>query len=230
MAAPFLYVAGKDDRRKTAGRKKRKAGSAGQERKKMSKVSIQPTNDYCPQTLFLYGTYNDEGKPDFGLFCWFSYIWDGELGVMACIGGEKLTKENIHKRKVFSANLVTEALLPLADHLGTTSGCNPDKMKPVMEIEEGRVLPVPVLAASPVSFELEVRQFIPMHDGEVMLCSIRNVLQDTSLANDDVGSPEKLAAIAPVRTTCKRYFGWNGSDLGPWGEPGKTIGDKNMHM
>ena len=112
----------------------------------MSKISLSPTNDYCPQTLFLYGTYDDEGKADFGLFCWFSYIWHGELGVMACIGGEKLTKENIHKQKIFSANLVTEALLPLADLLKyfpavspSSTNCSasmmvdfPDALTPVM--------------------------------------------------------------------------------------------------
>ena len=191
----------------------------------MSKISITPTNDYCPQTLFLYGTYDDEGKADFGLFCWFSYIWDGELGVMACIGGEKLTKENIHRRKVFSANLVTEALLPLADYLGNTPGSDPEKQSLDLKIEKGRVLSVPILTASPVSFELEVKQFIPLHDGEVMLCAIRNVLQDDLLANGAGGSPEKLAAIAPVRTTCNRYFGWNGSNLGAWGEPQKDFTD-----
>ena len=189
----------------------------------MSKISKAPTNDYCPQTLFLYGTYDDEGRADFGLFCWFSYIWDGELGVMACIGGEKLTKENIHKRKVFSANLVTEALLPLADYFGNTSGHNPEKMNLDIQTEKGRVLPVPVLTASPVSFELEVRDFIPLKDGEVMLCKIRNVLQDDLLANGAGASPEKLAAIAPVRTTCNRYFSWNGGDLGAWGEPGAKV-------
>ena len=191
----------------------------------MSKISITPTNDYCPQTLFLYGTYDDEGKADFGLFCWFSYIWDGELGVMACIGGEKLTKENIHRRKVFSANLVTEALLPLADYLGNTPGSDPEKQSLDLKIEKGRVLSVPILTASPVSFELEVKQFIPLHDGEVMLCAIRNVLQDDLLANGAGGSPEKLAAIAPVRTTCNRYFGWNGSSLGAWGEPRRDFTD-----
>ena len=189
----------------------------------MSKISIGPTNDYCPQTLFLYGTYGDQGKPDFGLFCWFSYIWDSELGVMACIGGNKLTKENIHKRKVFSANLVTESLLPLADHFGNTDGRDPEKMNVDVEIEEGRVLPVPVLTASPVAFELEVKQFIPIGDGEVMLCKIRNVLQEDLLADGTDASPRKLAAIAPVSTTCRRYFGWNGSDLGAWGEPRNQI-------
>ena len=185
----------------------------------MNKVSMKPTNDFCPQTLFLYGTYDDEGKPDFGLFCWFSYIWDGELGVMACIGGGKLTKENIHARKVFSANLVTGELLPLADYLGNTDGHSPDKMDIGLETEEGRVLPVPVLAASPVVFELEVKQFIPLDDGEVMLCRIRNVLQDELLAKGTGSLEEKLRAIAPAHATCSSYFGWNGEYLGAWGEP-----------
>ena len=186
----------------------------------MSKTSLTAlTNDYCPQTLFLYGTYDDEGKADFGLFCWFSYIWDGELGVMACIGGNKLTKENIHKRKVFSANLVTEDLLPLADYLGNTAGHSPEKEKLKIETEKGRVLPVPVLTGSPVNYELEVKQFIPLHDGEVMLCRIRNILQDDLLTEKAVESTEKLASIAPVRTTCNRYFGWKGENLGAWGEP-----------
>ena len=89
----------------------------------MAKVTRTVYNDFCPQTLFLYGNYKENGTPDFGLFCWFSYIWleDG-LGVMACIGEDKLTKDLIRKTGVFSANLVTEELLPLADYYGNTSG------------------------------------------------------------------------------------------------------------
>ncbi|MBQ6289074.1 MAG: flavin reductase [Clostridia bacterium] len=185
----------------------------------MSKISLSPTNDYCPQTLFLYGTYDENGKADFGLFCWFSYTWDTQLGVMACIGGSKLTKDNIHRQKVFSANLVTEEMLPLADYLGCTDGHNPEKMNLDIEIEKGSVLPVPVLAVSPVVFELEVKDFIQQDDGEVMLCSIRNVLQDETLANGKGTSLDKLNAIAPVKTTCSRYFSWKGTDLGAWGEP-----------
>lgn len=71
----------------------------------MEKISIGPENKLCPQTLFLYGTYKEDGTPNFGLFCWFSYCWSGELGVMACIAGEKLTKDRIRANKVFSATL-----------------------------------------------------------------------------------------------------------------------------
>ncbi|MBR4403554.1 MAG: flavin reductase family protein [Clostridiales bacterium] len=188
----------------------------------MGKISLKPYNDYCPQTLFLYGTYDEEGNPDFGLFCWFSYIWDGEMGVMCCIGGDKPTLQNIKRTKIFSANLVTEELLPVADYMGCTSGKNPDKMKISLDIGKGSVLDVPILNNSPVNFELEVTDFIEKHDGNIMLCKMRNVLQDESLSSDG-SAQEKLARIAPVKTTCHHYFGFDGRDMGAWGDPMKTI-------
>ena len=186
----------------------------------MKKISLAPTNDFCPQMLFLYGTYGENKEPDFGLFCWFSYLTDSnELGVMACIGGEKLTKERIHRTKVFSANLVTEDLLPLADYFGNTDGHDPAKMAVAPAIEEGRVLPVPVLADAHLAYELEVKQFIPLDGGEVMLCKIRNVLQEEALTDETQPLEARLAAIAPVHTTCSTYFDWQGKALGAWGEP-----------
>ena len=120
------------------------------------KISVPASNDFCPQTLFLYGTYKEDGTPDFGLFCWFSYYWDSEFGVMACIGGDKLTKDRIRAAGVFSANLVTESMLPLADYLGNVSGYSEDKMKISIDVSKGSVLNVPVLDDSPWSYELEV--------------------------------------------------------------------------
>ena len=34
---------------------------------------------------------------------------------------------------------------------------------------------------------------------------------------------EKLARIAPVKTTAKTYLGYDGRSLGSWGEPRKTL-------
>ncbi|MBO7632619.1 MAG: flavin reductase family protein [Lachnospiraceae bacterium] len=188
----------------------------------MGKVSKTPNNDFCPQTLFLYGTYDEKGNPDFGLFCWFSYIWDGELGVMCCIGGSKLTKDNIKRSKVFSANLVTEELLPAADYLGCVNGKDPDKMKIDLDIGKGAVLDVPVLNKAPVIFELEATDFIQKGDSDIMHCRIRNALQDEALSSDE-SVAQKLARIAPVMTTAKTYLGYDGRDLGTWGKPMKTL-------
>lgn len=188
----------------------------------MGKISLSPNNDYCPQTLFLYGTYDQQKKADFGLFCWFSYFWDKEMGVMCCIGGNKTTLENIRRDKVFSANIVTENLLAEADYLGCVSGTNPNKMDIDLEIGMGAVLDVPILDNSPVIFELEVTDFIEKDDGTVMLCKIRNVLQDESLSSDE-SVAEKLLKIRPVKTTAQTYLSYEGKNLGRWGEPMKRL-------
>lgn len=41
----------------------------------MSKVSMSGSNDFCPQCLYLYGTYKENGEPNYGLFCWATYCW-----------------------------------------------------------------------------------------------------------------------------------------------------------
>ncbi len=140
---------------------------------------------------------------------------------MVCIGGEKLTKDRIKAGHVFSANLVTEKMLPMADYLGNKSGYDADKMNFQADIGKGEVLNVPVLTESPVNFELEVAQNIVLDGGEVFLCRIKNVLYDEALADDNSSVAERLKRIAPVSTTCETYLSYSGENLGAWGEPGK---------
>ena len=191
----------------------------------MSKIKADISNDFCPQTLFCYGTYREDGQPNFGLFCWFSYGWTDQLCAMACIGENKLTLERIKEKKVFSANLVTEKLLPLADYFGTHSGHDAEKMAVPFAWEKGGALDAPVLSESPVVFELEAERIVPLNDegSTLLLCKIHNVLVDPTLADDKLSVEEKLRLIAPVSTTCTTYFGWQGNAMGGWGEPGKTI-------
>ena len=186
----------------------------------MSKVSVPVTNDYCPQTLFLYGTYREDGSPNFGLFCWFSYcVIENRLGVMACIGESKLTRDLILKNRVFSANLVTEDILPLADYFGCTqSYTTPDKMNIPFEWEKGQALNVPVLCQSPVCYELEVAHELVQGDAVVLLCNIRNVLHDEALENPMQSLEQKLARIVPVCTTQTAYLNWQGNTLAKWGD------------
>ena len=70
----------------------------------MSKISLSPTNAFCPQSLYLYGTYKKDGTPDYGLFCWATYCWDEGLRFVACIGEDKLTRDRIRETGVFSAD------------------------------------------------------------------------------------------------------------------------------
>ena len=194
----------------------------------MAKVSISPSNSFCPQTLFVYGTYSGDGKPDFGLFCWVSYYWDNEsnnLGVMAAICEDKRTRDNIRRNGIFSMGLVTEELLPLADYFGCKSGNDPDKMNIAVDIEKGAALDVPVLAKCPWTFELEVlHTFQDGKGADIYLCKIRNVLADESLHDESVSFEEKLNRIRPARTVVgSTYFSWDGRALAKWGEPGNAV-------
>lgn len=40
----------------------------------MKKIKTPVSNDFCPQTLFIFGTYKEDGTPDFGLFCWICKV------------------------------------------------------------------------------------------------------------------------------------------------------------
>lgn len=195
----------------------------------MAKVKTTIDNYYCPQTLFLYGTKQEDGQPHFGLFCWFGYYHSQEgLGAMVCIGEEKQTKDLIRKNGVFSANLVSEQLLPLADYYGSTFGrTTPDKMKCLPVVEWGQVLDVPTIAESPVSFELEVKKSISMGDGsDIFLCLIRNVTKDEKLLDMEVPFTERLMQAAPVLTSGEEtYFSIDGRYLGKWGEIMKKPSD-----
>jgi len=185
----------------------------------MEKISVSPQNKLCPQALFLYGTYKEDGTPNFGLFCWFSYCVDGELGVMACIGGEKLTKDRIHATKIFSANLVTESLLPLADYLGNTDGYEKGKMDIPIEVERGAVLNVPVLKKSPWVFELEVKQSIQLNGSEIFICKIRNTLVAKELTDDSISADERLRMAAPVTWIgAQQYHTLNYASTGKTGD------------
>ena len=188
-----------------------------------AKISSPPSNDFCPQTLFLYGTYKEDGTPNFGLFCWLSYCWNDGLGVMAAIGGSKLTKERINQTGVFSANLVTEPLLPLADYLGNTQGYDEEKMQFSLAVMKGAALNVPVLSDSPMTFELEVKQTVALEGSDVYICKVRNVLMNEALADSDVSVEERLRYVLPARTTCKTYFSHEGKALGGWGEAMKAF-------
>jgi flavin reductase (DIM6/NTAB) family NADH-FMN oxidoreductase RutF len=138
---------------------------------------------------------------------------------MACIGSEKLTKDCIRAGKVFSANLVSESMLYLADYLGNTEGYKKEKMDIPIETEPGAVLNVPVLKDSPWVFELEVKHSIPLDDSEVYLCKIRNTLVARELKDNSISVEERLAMAAPVMWIGEgEYYTLNYRALGRTGD------------
>lgn len=197
----------------------------------MAKIKGELSNDFCPQSLYLYGAYEEDGAtPHFGLFCWFGWCWLGEdegtLGVMACIGEEKRTKDLIRKNGVFSANLVNEPLLPLADYYGCVSGREtPDKMKRLPTVERGQALEVPTIAESPVSIELKVvKEEALTGESTLFLCEVANVTIDERLTDKSLPVIERMKLSQAVSTVAEEtYVSFFGQELGKWGKPMQSL-------
>lgn len=186
----------------------------------MNKVSLPFSNAFCPQCLYLYGTYREDGAANYGLFCWATYCWDEGFRFVACIGEDKLTRDRIRSTGIFSASVVTEPLLHAADFMGSHPGYDTDKTRALVS-EKGAVLEVPVPKDSPWSFELKVEKTLFLdekHASEIYICKPMNLLADERLADEAVPFEERLRLAVPVVTVSNSYFPIGGSTLGSWGE------------
>lgn len=187
-------------------------------------MKISPSalsNAFCPQALYLFGTYTKEGRANFALFSWVSFCMDEQLHVMACIGGEKLTKTRIEETKMFSANLVSRKMLPASDFFGNVEGTDPRKQAFAVESYPGEKLHVPIYAQSPWSYELQVEQAIALHGSVIYLCAIRNVLAQEELLDDSIPLEERMRLADPVLSAgraLERYFSLNPAPIGKWAQ------------
>lgn len=190
----------------------------------MEKVSIPGGNAFCPQTLYLYGTYREDGTPNYGLFCWCAYCaGTGGMKFVACIGEDKLTRDLIRKNGVFSATVVTKPLLQAADWCGTHPGYQFEKAQ-VVPSSGGEKLNVPVPVDGVWTLELRVVETLRLQtcsDSEIYICSIENVLADPQLVSDTPSFEEKLAQMQPLVTMDCRYVPVKPATLGGWGEMNK---------
>jgi flavin reductase (DIM6/NTAB) family NADH-FMN oxidoreductase RutF len=187
------------------------------------KKSLPLIRHFNPLTLFLYGTYKADGTPNFGLFSWLNYCIDDGVGVIACIAGEKLTKDRIRANKVFSANLVTEELLPFADYFGNTPGYKQGKMNIPVETIKGQVLDVPILKKSPWTYELEVTQSFELEGSTLFIYKVRNVFANESIYDEPENVERWMNIIRPIQSVRQSYFKWDGTAVGSFGEPMKAI-------
>ena len=186
----------------------------------MSKLSYPISNDFCPQCLYLYGTFKEDGSPNYGLFTWATYCWDGGFRFVACICEDKLTRDRIRETGVFSASVVSKNMLSQADCWGNNPGYEVDKSR-YMESVTGSVLNVPIPVKSPWSFELQVDKTLKLDsegNSEIYICDIKNVLADEYLSDRTVPFEERLKAAAPVVSVSQKYFAIDANSIGNWGD------------
>lgn len=190
----------------------------------MNKVSQGFNNAFAPQTLFVYGTYKEDGSPNFGLFSWATYCVGDQIRFVACIGRDKMTRVRIHETGVFSASIVSKKMIAGADFCGCNSGHDTDKSQ-ILTSEPGVVLNVPIPKDSPWSYELKVINTLKTGEGdsEIFICEIANTLVDERLQSETIPFEEKLEIASPVISVNWTYLKVEGENLGGWGSWNQTF-------
>jgi len=165
------------------------------------------------QPMFLIGTYNEDGSPNFCPITWVTSSHDGPQPIMVIsMNGAKKTKDNIARSKNFSANMVSIDMLELLDYFGSTTGLDAPKNAIMYKYENGLVLNVPTLNISRRVFECEVVGTYETSDTTTYFCITKNRQEIEGLT----GKHEDLVLLEPLVYTGSYYT--LGECLGKMGE------------
>ncbi len=166
---------------------------------KIKRRSVDPVYSMCVQPSFLIGTRNEDGTANFAPITWVSVTHeegDGYLLVIS-MSGSKMTKQNVIRTGIFSANLVSTDMLPLMDYFGSRHARDGKKDGISCGVSRGEVLDIPVLDASRWVYECEVEKALETGDSTTFFCRIRNIQMDERLVCRDTFDVD-LTVLDPV--------------------------------
>jgi flavin reductase (DIM6/NTAB) family NADH-FMN oxidoreductase RutF len=182
----------------------------------MDKIDLTPDCVFSPQPMYIIGTKNENGKPNFCIITWLGFSFDKTPHIMMTIGGSKLTKTNILREKKFSANLITEDIIWLADYLGNTKGEEKEKNEIEYHYHWGNKLNVPIIEESHWVYECEVSRLIELDGSHLFLSNIKNIQIDKEYEDMDMAMIN-LTRLKPVIYAPYNYFSI-GQKIGECGE------------
>ncbi len=182
----------------------------------MEKMNIKPDWVFSPQPMYIIGSKNENGTPNFCIITWLGFSFDKTPHLMMTIGGSKLTKTNILREKKFSANMITEDNLWIADYFGTTTGEAKEKNDLPYGYKWGEYVEVPVINECHWTYECKVNKVIELDGAHLFLAEIENIQIDKEYESMDMKKID-LTKLKPVIYAPYNYFSI-GEKLGEMGE------------
>ena len=190
----------------------------------MEKISIAPDWVFSPQPMYIIGTMNEDGTPNFCIITWLGFSFDKGPHLMMTVGGTKLTKTNILRERKFSANMITEDNLWIADYVGNTNGKEGKKNAVPYSFQWGKLVDVPIIDECHWSYECEVTRVIELDGAHLFLAEIMNIQIDKEFESMNMKKID-LTQIRPAIYAPYNYFSI-GTKLGEMGEWENHLSDK----
>ena len=182
----------------------------------MEKISIKPDWVFSPQPMYIIGTRNEDGTPNFCIITWIGFSYDKTPHIMMSIGGSKRTKTNILREKKFSSHMSTEDILWLAYYFGNTSGDVQRKTEVDYHYKWSKLVNVPILEDSPWVYECEVDYIQELDGAHLFLAEIKNIQIAKAYEAMDMQKID-LTQLKPAIYAPYQYFSI-GEKLGEMGE------------
>lgn len=185
----------------------------------MKKINIKPDCVFSPQPMYIIGTKNEDGTPNFCIITWIGFSFDKTPHLMMSIGGSKLTKTNILREGKFSAGMITEDILWLADYFGSTRGEEGSKTAVPYGYTLGEQLEVPIIDQCHWTYECNVTKVVKLEGAHLFLAKIENIQIDEAYENMDMKAID-LCRLRPAVYAPYHYFsvGDKIGEMGQWKE------------
>jgi len=161
--------------------------------------SVDPVYSMCVQPSFIIGTNNEDETDNFAPITWISVTHEKDSRYLLVVSmfGTKMTKQNVQRTGMFSANLVSTDMLPLMDYFGSRHAKDGKKDGMAYSVSRGEVLDVPVLDQSRWIYECEVSRTMETGNSTTFFCPIRNIQIDERLVCRDPFDVD-LTVLDPV--------------------------------
>ncbi len=129
------------------------------------------------QPIYIIGTINEDGTPDFAPITWVSQLYeDDEVPVIVIsMWGDKKTKRNVQRNGKLTLNMATPDMLKLVDYFGSVSAHDTAKNALPYEYSRSAFVDAPTLDASPWVCECEVMKSIAVGKSDTFFCRVHNV-------------------------------------------------------
>ena len=166
---------------------------------KTKRRNAEPVYSLCVQPSFIIGTNNGDGSANFAPITWISVTQEEDSRYLLVVSmfGTKMTKQNVQRTGMFSANLVSKDMLPLMDYFGSRHAKDGKKDGRAYSVSRGEVLDVPVLDQSRWIYECEVSRTMETGNSTTFFCPIRNIQIDERLVCRDPFDVD-LTVLDPV--------------------------------
>lgn len=182
----------------------------------MERVNFKPDRIFSPQPMYIIGTKNENGTPNFSIITWLGFSFDETPCLMMSVGGTKMTVQNILREGKFSANMITEDILWLADYFGCTKGDGQAKNAVPYGYTWGAHVDVPVIEESHWVYECRVKKVVELDGAHLFIAEICNIQIDKQLEQMDMDKID-LRELKPAIYAPYNYFSI-GEKLGEMGE------------